>query len=248
MSIEIKKNRELVLDIPELTCDNNPLGEHLNKYEMLAHLNTFSFTAIIGKPGSGKTSILISFLTGKGKKKVFRKVFDHIHLVMPKSSRKSMTKDPFKNHSEDKMYEELNFDSINTIYDSLLSSSEEKEKSLLILDDVGAVLKNVEIGKKLRQIIYNRRHLKCHIVVLLQSYLSIPKEVRKLITNCFMFKPSKVEFENFCNELYETKKDMALEIMKVAYSETKDHPYIMLNVETQKMYRKFDEIIIHEEK
>ena len=246
MSIEIKKNRELILDIPEFTCDNNPLGEHLNKYEMLAHLNSFSFTAIIGKPGSGKTSLLISFLTGKGNKKIFRKVFDHIHLVMPKSSRESMKKNPFKNHSEDKMYEELN--SINTIYDSLLSSSEEKEKSLLILDDVGAVLKNVEIGKKLRQIIYNRRHLKCHIVVLLQSYLSIPKEVRKLITNCFMFKPSKVEFENFCEELFETKKDMALEIMKVAYSETKDHPYIMLNVETQKMYRKFDEIIIHEEK
>ena len=248
MSIEIKKNRELVLDIPEFTCDNNPLGEHLNKYEMLAHLNSFSFTAIIGKPGSGKTSLLISFLTGKGNKKIFRKVFDHIHLVMPKSSRESMKKNPFKNHSEDKMYEELNFDSINTIYDSLLSSSEEKEKSLLILDDVGAVLKNVEIGKKLRQIIYNRRHLKCHIVVPLQSCLSIPKEVRKLITNCFMFKPSKVEFENFCNELFETKKHMALEIMKVAYSETKDHPYIMLNVETQKMYRKFDEIVIHEEK
>ena len=86
----------------------------------------------------------------------------------------------------------------------------------MILDDVGAVLQNVDIGKKLRQIIYNRRHLKCHIVILLQSYLSIPKEVRKLITNCFMFKPSKVEFENFCNELFETKKDMALEIIKVA--------------------------------
>ena len=106
---------------------------------------------------------------------------------------------------------------------------------------------DIDIGKKLRQIIYNRRHLKCHIVTLLQSYISIPKEVRKLIIKC-MFKPSKVEFENFCEELFEMKKDMALEIMNVAYSETKDHPYIMLNVETQKMYRKFDEIIIHEEK
>ena len=56
MTIEIKKNKELISDIPEFTCDNNPLGEHLNKYEMLAHLNSFSFTAIIGKPGSGKTS------------------------------------------------------------------------------------------------------------------------------------------------------------------------------------------------
>ena len=61
-----------------------------------------------------------------------------------------------------------------------------------------------------------------------------------------MFKPSKIEFANFCEELYEQKKDMALEIMKVAYENPQDHPYIMLNVETQKMYRNFDEIIIHE--
>ena len=32
MSIEIKKNKELILDIHEFTCDNNPL----------AHLNSFS--------------------------------------------------------------------------------------------------------------------------------------------------------------------------------------------------------------
>ena len=246
MSISIKKNKALTLDIPEFNCDNNPLGEHLNKYEMLSHLNSFSFTAIIGKPGSGKTSLLVSFLTGKGKKKIFRKIFDHIQLVMPSSSRSSMKKNIFKDHSPDKTYEELNFESINKIYDSLKSASEEKQTTLLILDDVGAVLKNAEIAKKLRQIIYNRRHLKTHIVILLQSYLSIPKEVRKLITNCFMFKPSKVEFANFCEELFETKKDMALELMKVAYENPQDHPYIMLNVETQKMYRNFDEIIIHE--
>jgi DNA replication protein DnaC len=246
MSISIKKNKALTLDIPEFNCDNNPLGEHLNKYEMLSHLNSFSFTAVIGKPASGKTSLLVSFLTGKKKQKVFRKVFDHIHVVMPSSSRNSMKKNIFKDHSPEKTYEELNFSTINTIYDSLKTSSEEKETTLLILDDVGAVLKNVEIAKKLRQIIYNRRHLKTHIVILLQSYLSIPKEIRKLISNIFMFKPSKVEFLNLFEELFETKKDLALEIMKVAYAEPKDHPYIMLNVETQKMYRNFDEIIIHE--
>ena len=47
MSIEIKKNKELVLDIPEFTCDNNPLGEHLNKYEMLAHLNSFHLRPLL---------------------------------------------------------------------------------------------------------------------------------------------------------------------------------------------------------
>ena len=60
------------MDIPEFVCDKNPLGEHLNEYEMLSHLNSFSYTAIIGKSGSGKTSLLVSFLTGKKEKKVFR--------------------------------------------------------------------------------------------------------------------------------------------------------------------------------
>ena len=53
--IEIKKNKSMILDIPEFVCDKNPLGEHLNEYEMLSHLNSFSYTAIIGKSGSGKT-------------------------------------------------------------------------------------------------------------------------------------------------------------------------------------------------
>ena len=57
---------------------------------MLKHLNSFSCTTIIGKPGSGKTSLLISLLTGKKKGKVFRKCFDHILLVMPETSRKSL--------------------------------------------------------------------------------------------------------------------------------------------------------------
>jgi ABC-type multidrug transport system ATPase subunit len=169
MSIEVKINPRLKLDIPGFSCDDNPLGEHLNAYEMLSYLNSYSMTAIIGKPGSGKTSLLISMLTGKGPKKVFRKVFDHILLVMPTSSRGSIKKNPFAKHDADKMYEELNFETITAIYERLHASTEEKEKTLLILDDVGAALKNPEIGKLLRQIIYNRRHVKVHIVVLLQS-------------------------------------------------------------------------------
>ena len=80
---------------------------------------------------------------------------------------------------------------------------------------------------------------------MLQSYISIPKEVRKLITNAFLFKPSKVEMENFCEELFETKKDKAIEIMNFIYD--KPHEYLMLDVENQKMYKGFDTVIIHDE-
>ena len=79
---------------------------------------------------------------------------------------------------------------------------------------------------------------------MLQSYKSIPKEVRKLITNAIMFKPSKVEFEVFAEELFEMKREKAIELMNFVYE--KPHQYLFLNVESQKMYRGFDEIIIHD--
>jgi KaiC/GvpD/RAD55 family RecA-like ATPase len=244
MSIKIKHNKALDLKIPEFTCDGS-LGDHLNNYDMLKFLNGYRFSAFIGKPGSGKTSLLVSFLTGKKDKKVFRNVFDHVLLVMPSSSRNSMKKNIFKKHHEDKMFDELSFGTIANIHDKLLKASSENENTLLILDDVGASLKNIEIQKILKEIIYNRRHLKVHIVILLQSFISCPLEVRKLLNNIFMFKPSKIEFENLFNELFETKKDLALDIMNIAYN--KPHQYLMLNVDSQRMFRGFDEIIVDNE-
>ena len=163
---------------------------------------------------------------------------------MPSSSRNSMLKNPFEKHHEEKMFEDLDYDSIGAIYDKLKTASSENETSMLILDDIGASLKNIEIQKLFRKIIYNRRHLKVHVFVLLQSYLSVPKEIRKIFTNIIMFKPSKVEFQNLFDELFETKKDLAVDVMKMVYD--KKHEYLFLNVETQKMYKNFDEIIFHE--
>lgn len=240
--ISIKKNRSIDLLIPEFNCDHNPIGEHLNKYDMLSHLNNYGCNAFIGKPGSGKTSLVVSFLNSKGDNKIFRKCFNHVLLVMPESSRKSMKKNIFDKHHPDKMFEELDSKTINIIYDKLLESSAEKENTLLILDDVGASLKNNDVQQIMRRIIFNRRHLKVQILILLQSYLSCPLTVRKLFTNVFMFKPSKKEFEVLFDELFEQKKEFALEIMQFAFKEP--HDYLMLNVDSQRMFKKFDELII----
>jgi len=237
--IQIKKNKTLNLERPTFTCDDG-INPNLNNYPMLSHFNKYNFTGVIGKPGSGKTSLIMSWLTSK---KVFKKMFHHVLVVMPSSSIHSMKKNPFKNHDEDKMFEELNLDTISTIYDKLEESSNEKHSTLLILDDIGASLKNNSIKNTLRKIIYNRRHLKVSIIVLLQSYLSLEKEIRKLFNNVIMFKPSKVEFENLFDELFETNKDMALDIMNIAYE--KPHDYLVLNVDSQKLYKQYDEIIIN---
>ena len=141
------------------------------------------------------------------------------------------------------MYDELNLDTITDIYHKLEMFSKEKETTMLILDDVGASLKNTSIQVILRKIIYNRRHLKVSIFILLQSFMSLPKEIRKLFSNIFMFKPSKVEFENLFEELFETKKEMALDIMNFVYKNP--HDYLMMNIDSQKLYKDFDEIIFN---
>jgi KaiC/GvpD/RAD55 family RecA-like ATPase len=242
-SITVKKNKCINLSVPEFVCDDNPIGEHLNNYDMLKHLNSYSFDVIIGKPGSGKTSLLVGFLTCKGKNKIYRKCFNNVLVVMPTVSRNSLKTNIFENHPEEKLYDSLNLESINDIYTKLQEYSAENENTLLILDDVGASLKDNTIQKVLKTIIYNRRHLKCKIVMLIQSYKSSPLDIRKLVTNIFMFKPSKMEFETLFHELFEQYKDLTIEIMKLVFTEP--HKYLMLNVDSQKIYNGFDEIIIN---
>jgi ASC-1-like (ASCH) protein len=161
---------------------------------------------------------------------------------MPTCSRESMKKNPFKNHHQEKMFDELTHGTINNIYNQLLTNSENKETSMLILDDVGASLKDPSIATILRKIIFNRRHLKVHIIVMLQSYMSFAKEIRKLFSNIIIFKPSKTEFENLMNEMFEMHKEKALNLLQYIF--TDPHDYLFLNVDSQKMYKNFDEIII----
>ena len=241
MSIKIIHNKKLDLKIPEFTCDGS-LNDNLDNYPMLANLNGFKFTIIIGKPGMGKTSLLTSWLTGRGDQKIFRKVFHNVIAIMPSTSRASMKKNIFKNHPEDKLFEELDHSSINSITMMLEEASKDKKSTLLILDDVGASLKQLLIQTQLKKIIYNRRHLKVHIILLLQSFISCPREVRKLVNNVVMFKPSKIEAITLFDELFETNKDDTMKLMRYAYKDP--HDYLFLNISNQRIFKNYDEIIL----
>jgi hypothetical protein len=74
--------------------------------------------------------------------------------------------------------------------------------------------------------------------------MSFAKEIRKLFSNIIIFKPSKTEFENLMNEMFEMHKDKALNLLQYIF--TDPHDYLFLNVDSQKMYKNFDEIIIPE--
>ena len=243
--ISIKKNPEIKLNIPSFLCDNNVVGEHLNEHPLTKYLNCYGFLCVIGRPGSGKTSLSISLITQK-EPKFYKKTHHHILILMPQNSINSLKKNPFKQLNPENFYEELNDSTINDIYDRVNEYSQENEKTLLFIDDMTADLKKSKsVIDTLKRLIYNRRHLKLNVIITAQSYVNIPLDVRKCITNCIMFKPPKKEMELLFQELIENKKELFLDIMKIVYNDK--HNFLFINVPTQSMFKNWDELIIKED-
>lgn len=239
--ITIKKNNKIPLDIPHFTCDENAVGKHLNEHPLTELMNVYGFLAVIGRPGSGKTSLAISFMIQKHPK-IYRKTHHHIIILMPTNSIQSLKNNPFECLSPENIYGELTESSIQEVYDKIDNFSKEGDKTLLFIDDMTADLKRSKvIENTLKRIIFNRRHLKTNIIITAQSYNNIPLDLRKCISNCIIFKPPKKELEILFNELIESKRDTFQDVMRLVYDEK--HNFLFVNIPTQRMFKNWDELI-----
>ena len=239
MSITLIKNKDIPLDIPKFLCDDSVVGDHMKEHSWTELLNNYGFLCCIGRPASGKTSLAIALITQK-EPKIYRKTHHHIILMMPLNSIHSLKKNPFKCLPQENIYGELNQETITDVYNKIDKWSKDDEKTLVFIDDMTADLKSVAIT--LKKIIYNRRHLKTNIIITGQSYVNLPLDCRKTITNLILFKPSKKEMEIIFDELIESKKDKFEDIMRYAYDEK--HNFLFVNIPTQRIFKNFDELII----
>ena len=94
---KIEKRSNLDFKPPDFLCDKCIHAQITPPLPNTAH-----GMIIVGAPGSGKTSIMASLLQ---EKQAYKKVFDHVHVVMPPSSARSLKKNIFDGH--DKMYDDL---------------------------------------------------------------------------------------------------------------------------------------------
>ena len=131
--ITIKKNPDIKLDIPSFNCDENAVGEHLNAHDLTKFLNVYGFLVIIGRPGFGKTSLAISFITQK-KPIIYRKTHHHVIILMPDDSISSLKKNPFAKLDPENIYNELTDSTVSEIYNKIESYSKDDEKTLLFVD------------------------------------------------------------------------------------------------------------------
>ena len=237
MSIFIKEYTKPNFGKVQFECDEE-INKKLNKYELTkSFLNKSNTTVFIGKQGSGKTSLMINFVT-----KIYKKCFHHIYVFMPASSRASLKNNIFEKHLDpSKIYDELNTDTINDVYEKLQINTGKKERSLIIFDDVQKALKNVDILRAFNNIVANQRHLRVVNFIMLQNYIALDPKLRDLINNVILFKLGKRQTERIFDELIESHKDKFDVIRDFVFNEA--YQWMFINIVSQRIFKKFDEVI-----
>ena len=222
----------------KMLCDSG-LHDKLNRYELTKFLNQHSTTLYCGRPRSGKTSLLFSLIKG-----ILKKCFHRIYCFQPAESRASMSDDLFGKLPQNQVYDELNVDNLQEVMDRIRTDAAKNLNSLIIFDDQTAHLKKKDTMQLFKELIYNRRHLHCSLYFCVQTFYSVPKDLRRLWSNLFVFKTSKDEFQNIWNELIEYDESLLPKIRKLVYD--KPYQYLFLNTDSQRLFKCFDEIKIQD--
>ena len=210
--------------------------------------NTSFFLTIIGKPGSGKTNLLVNMLTNRN---IYKRVFDKVLLVMPKNSIKSLKNNIFEDLPESQQFNELTPDVFDTIkqfreeFDEVDADTKKKPRSknmLLILDDVTAQLKEKENQKLLIELSTNRRHLKLSIILISQYLRAIPRCVRSQTTNLVYFKPANELDNNIVRDEYiNLPKDKFNDLMRFVFQN--QHDFLFIDKNNESYFKNLNRII-----
>ena len=240
--ITIQKNKKPKLKACEMICDKE-LNTKLNKYELTKFLNSHTTNLLIGKPRSGKTSLLYSLFQSS---RCLKKCFHNIYLFQPSHSRGSMKDKLFDKLPDDQKYEELDYDSLDEVMDRI-KMSDPAHNNCIIFDDMTAYLKDYHVEKLLKELVFNRRHLWTSIFFLCQTYISVPKDLRKLFSNLFIFRTNKVEMKLLFEEQIEDKEkvDLISEITKLVFN--KPFQFLFINTDTQRFFKNFDELLFQDD-
>ena len=227
---------------PKMCCDED-LHKKLNDFELTTYLNSHSTNLLLGKPKSGKSSLMWAMLKNK---KLLNGVYHNVYLFQPEHSRASIKGNIFKKHDPSKMFDELTYDNLSEVIQRI-KATDPKENNVIIFDDMASYLKSRDTLTLFKSLIFNRRHIRTSIFFLNQTYYSVPKELRRLFSNIFLFKVSKNEMKNLFDEVVEDDnvKEMMPILSKVVYD--KPYQYLFINTDTQKFYKCFDRIDFDEE-
>lgn len=245
--MEIKSLPTVHIEAPVFACDKFVINKKLMEHPCLRHFCRSNFITLCGKPGSGKSSIISHLLTAR-KPKIYRNAAHRIHMFIPENSLRSMENEEYT-EGVSHLYHELDETTLSECMARIEADSGEDLKSIVVIDDFAAALKNHEVEQILKRLVYNRRHLGIiGIILVAQIYNLIPLSIRKAASMILTFKPSnRKEADSLMSEIVGLSNDQFNEVLNYVFSPTASrHDFLMMIPDTGQLYRRFDqELVMH---
>lgn len=230
---EIEPDRKITLSKFNFTCDE--IDESIPK--PLPQMLNF-FMLICGRPGSGKTTLILNLISKRGK--LYNKKFDKIYVFSP--SLTTMKEDPFGELPPEQVHTELTEELLETALSDIKDTG---EKVLFILDDVVNDMKrSAGVQRVLSKMLMNRRHLagsggSTSFIITTQVYNKIPAPIRKTASHIIVFHTrNKKELDTIFDELIIIPQKEFYEILKFCFSNKNKFLYIDINKPHDKMFHK----------
>ena len=153
---------------------------------------------------------------------------------------RSNLKQAFPTFDEKKLHE-LNPETLGGVME-YIKAEDKKHNNLIIFDDMTAYLKNKDTLNMFKELVFNRRHMRTTIFFLVQTWHSVPKELRRLFSNIFLFKSShdanKLLFDEVLPIIDEEKRNA---IIKLVYD--KPYKFLFINTGSNRLFDCWDEIL-----
>jgi len=197
------------------------------------------FKLIIGRPGSGKTNLILNLLCKRNKN--YNGKFDKVFIWSP--SMGTMKNNPFESIPDDQMNEELTVENLQGVLDMVKDTS---EKVLFLFDDtVNDIRKSPELQRLINKIVMNRRHLaggdggSVAVIMTTQVFNKVPASIRKTASHIYLFHTrNKTELNILFDELILISKKDFYNILNYVFKKPHDFLYISLNESVKKMFHK----------
>tara|TARA_R110000744_G_scaffold97869_1_gene189079 strand:- start:1067 stop:1816 length:750 start_codon:yes stop_codon:yes gene_type:complete len=230
---EIESDKRIKLSKFNFSCDTpddtipEPLPNILN-----------FFMLVCGRPGSGKTTLILNLICKRGK--MYNKKFDKIYIFSP--SLPTMEGNPFECIPDEQIFTELNaVDLTNT----LAEIKDSGEKILFIFDDVvNDIKKSAEIQNIVSRMLMNRRHLagsggSTSFIITTQVYNKLPAPIRKTASHIIIYHTkNKKELDTIYDELIIIPIKDFYQILKYCFDKRNNFLYIVVDKSYEKMFHK----------
>jgi hypothetical protein len=245
--MKVKTNEPLKLKLPTFRVDGR-LAAHLDENELLKCMNRHFACAVMGKAGSGKTSLVQGLL---GTRTAFKRVFDQVFIFIPPNSRDSIKNSVFEKLPANQVYDNLNGETLRHAFQRVEENSRNEKTSLIVFDDVQQWFRHKEVEPLLLHMQNNRRHNRLSLIYIAQSYQKISRQVRMGLTHLFCFKLSKSNLDDIYDELGEiSPQDWAgvlREYKRRLKSDPEGHPFLFIDTNHQKYFIDWDELQVDDE-